>query len=164
MEEVMKQRLTSRNLWRRALFMLLFVLVYGIAEAVVAVVVVVQFFFVLISGRANENLLVFGNNLSTYFRQILQFQTFNSEFLPYPFGDWPDEGLGSDLWLEEVPAEHAEAVAPVAGSETTAQGDGGSRVAEGGPIDRAPTDGGGSEPEEDSPAGSSDPEERDPKA
>ncbi len=123
-----------------------------------------QFFFVLISGRANENLLVFGNNLSTYFRQILQFQTFNSEFLPYPFGDWPDEGLGSDLWLKEVPAEHAEAVAPVAGSETTAQGDGEGGPVEGGPIDRAPTDGGGSEPEEDSPAGSSDPEERDPKA
>ncbi len=147
MEEVMKQRLTSRNLWRRVLYMLLFVLAYGIAEAVVAVVVVVQFFFILISGRANENLLVFGNNLSTYVRQILQFQTFNSEYLAYPFGDWPDEGLGSELWLEEGTAEESEAAPPVAGSEPSDEAEPDSGVAERGPIE------GSADPEEPDPRG-----------
>jgi hypothetical protein len=122
MEEVMKQRLTSRNLWTRALYMLFFVLAYGIAEAVVTVVVIVQFFFALISGRANENLLVFGNNLSTYVRQILQFQTFNSEYLAYPFGDWPDEGLGSDVWLEEAPVGEEQTTAPVVVPDTADPG------------------------------------------
>ncbi len=140
MEEVMKQRLTSRNLWRRALYMLFFVLAYGIAEAVVAVVVVVQFLFVLISGRANENLLVFGNNLSTYVREILQFQTFNSEYLAYPFGDWPDEGLGSEDWLRETTAGAEEtaaaAVAPAAASAGgTSPVDAGSGTSDSGPIE-----------------------------
>jgi hypothetical protein len=154
MEEVMKQRLTSRNLWTRALYMLFFVLAYGIAEAVVAVVVIVQFIFLLISGRANENLLVFGNNLSTYVRQILQFQTFNSEHLAYPFGDWPDEGLGSAVWLEETLVRDEEITAPVAAPDTTEPG-----RTDDGPMDTASAD-----PAGDSEEGSSEPQERDPKA
>jgi Domain of unknown function (DUF4389) len=70
--------------------MLLFTVIYGIAEIVIAAVVLFQLLSVLFSGRTNERLLDLGQNLSTYVYQILCFLSFNSDERPYPFGDWPD--------------------------------------------------------------------------
>jgi hypothetical protein len=69
---------------------LLFTIIYGIAEIVVAAVVLFQLLSVLFNGSTNERLLNLGQNLSTYVYQILLFLTFNSDERPYPFGDWPD--------------------------------------------------------------------------
>ena len=99
MEEEMKQRLTSRNIWSRALYMVLFAIAYTFAETIVAFLVVLQFLAILFTGSAIEPLLRFGTNLSSYVYQILQFQTFNTEIHPFPFSDWPDEDAGGDRWL-----------------------------------------------------------------
>lgn len=79
----------SRSIWKRALFMLLFAIIYSIVEIVVFFVAVFQFFCVLITGRANGRVLELGQGLSTYVYEILSFETFNSERLPFPFGEWP---------------------------------------------------------------------------
>jgi hypothetical protein len=105
MEDAIKQRLTNRDLWLRALFMVLFAIAYSIAELVITIVVVLQFFVVLFAGRANENLLALGNNLSTYVYQILQFETFNTETRPYPFQSWPSAEPGENRWTGEPPSE-----------------------------------------------------------
>jgi len=73
----------------RALFVLLFALLYLVAEAVVLAVVVLQFGFVLITGARNPNLLAFSANLSEYLYRILRFVMFNSDEKPFPFADWP---------------------------------------------------------------------------
>lgn len=80
----------GRSIWMRALYMLLFVIIYSIAEILVAVVAVFQFLCVLITGSRNWQVLDFGQSLSTYVYEILLFETFNSERLPFPFADWPD--------------------------------------------------------------------------
>ena len=90
MEDEIKQNLRNRATWLRALFMLLFVVIYSIAEIVIAAVVLFQVFSVLFTGGTNERLLILGQNLSTYVYQIMLFLTFNSDEHPYPFGDWPD--------------------------------------------------------------------------
>ncbi len=100
MEEEMRQRLTSRDIWKRAFYMVLFAIAYGIAETIIFFLVVFQFFVILLTRSANEPLLAFGTNLSMYVYQILQFQTFNTETRPFPFSDWPDEDAGGDPWLE----------------------------------------------------------------
>jgi hypothetical protein len=82
----------GRTIWMRALFMLLFAVVYSIAEIVIAFVAVFQFFCVLITGRRNARVLELGRGLSSYIYEILLFETFNSERLPFPFGDWPAAG------------------------------------------------------------------------
>jgi len=79
----------GRSIWKRALFMLLFAVVYSIAEIVVVVVAVFQFFCVLITGARNRQVLDLGQDLSTYVYEILLFETFNTERLPFPFADWP---------------------------------------------------------------------------
>ena len=90
MDEETKQHLRNRTTWWRALYMLLFIVFYGVAEIVIAVVVLFQLLSVLFTGDTNWRLLTLGQNLGTYVYQILLFLTFNSDEKPYPFGDWPD--------------------------------------------------------------------------
>ena len=120
MDEAMKDRLTSRDLWMRALFMILFVVAYAIAELLVTVTVIVQFVIILFTGSANELLIRFGNNLSTYVYQIIRFETFNTEERPFPFSDWPDEALEGNCWLRE-PAPAAAPTTPPAGPAAAAE-------------------------------------------
>jgi hypothetical protein len=90
MEDEIKQHLRNRTTWSRALYMLLFAVFYGVAEIVIAAVVLFQLLSMLFTGDTNWRLLTLGQNLSTYVYQILLFLTFNSDEKPYPFGDWPD--------------------------------------------------------------------------
>lgn len=81
---------SNHSIWSRCLYMLLFAFFLWVAKFVVGAVVVVQFFFVLFTGAANDRLLVLGQSLSTYHYQVWRFLTFNSEQHPYPIGDWPE--------------------------------------------------------------------------
>ncbi len=90
MNDEIKQKILDKNTWLRGLYMLLFVLISGVARFVIAVVVLFQFFSVLFTGNTNAQLLTLGQNLSTYIYQITLFLTFNSEWRPFPFGSWPD--------------------------------------------------------------------------
>ncbi len=109
MEEETKKRLTSRDIWIRALYMVFFAIAYSIAELIISLLVFFQFFTILFTSHANEPLLRFSNNLSTFVYQILQFVTFNTETQPFPFSSWPDDDLQDNRWLEK------EASAPVDG-------------------------------------------------
>lgn len=90
MNDEIKQKILDKNTWLRGLYMLLFILIAGVARFVIAVVVLFQFFSVLFTGNTNSQLLTLGQNLSSYIYQITLFLTFNSEWRPFPFGDWPD--------------------------------------------------------------------------
>lgn len=79
----------SSGIWRRLLFMLLFGFLYGISRVVVCAVVVVQFICIVFTSKANDDLLTFGQSLSTYTYQILHYLTFNSEERPFPIAEWP---------------------------------------------------------------------------
>ena len=96
MDQELKQRLTARDVWIRGLYMLLFAFIYGVADLVVAAVVVIQFLIRLLTGDLNEHLLGFGRSLSRYIYQVLLFLTFNTEQKPFPFDEWPSRD-------EEVP-------------------------------------------------------------
>lgn len=104
MEAATKQRLTSQDIWTRALFMVLFFIAYLIARFIITVLAVFQFLTVLITRQANQPLLRLGNNLSQYVYQIFRFLTFNSEDHPFPFGAWPDDEPGDSRWVsDELP-------------------------------------------------------------
>ena len=84
-----KQNRASPSIWIRGLYMILFFVLYEIAEVVIGAVVVVQFLVVLATGSRNPRLLKFGRQLSAYAYQVFLFQTFNTEVKPFPFSDWP---------------------------------------------------------------------------
>jgi hypothetical protein len=108
MEEFMssdlKENVSNTNTWGRALFMILFGIIYSVAEVVLVAVIVIQFFFVLFTTEKNDRLLVFGKELSTFIYQVFLYQTFNTEEKPFPFADWP-KGAG----LPEIAASEDEA-------------------------------------------------------
>lgn len=139
MTDQVRHHLTSPNIWTRFLYMILFAIAYSIAEFIIVCIVIFQFFAALITGRVNEPLLKFANNLTSYVYQVFQFQTFNSEEKPFPFADWPDESLAENVWLQDpesvdesvsTPAEPPAPPAPPAPVEPpapTEQSDSGSK-------------------------------------
>ncbi len=89
MNPELKDNLRKRQTWLRGLYMLLFIVIFHIAEFLVGAVVLLQFLFTLVTGETNARLLRFGQSLSEYVYQILRFLSFNTEDMPYPFSDWP---------------------------------------------------------------------------
>lgn len=94
MDQEIKASLTASESWVRGLYMLLFAVIYWVAETVLAAVAIIQFIFLLIAHGPNERLQEFGDDLSVYFYQIIQFLTFNTEEKPFPFKPWPYGGDG----------------------------------------------------------------------
>ncbi|MGD8354025.1 MAG: DUF4389 domain-containing protein [Pseudomonadota bacterium] len=83
------ENLTNGQTWLRGIFMLLFALIYSVAEVVVFFVILLQFFFVLFAGHQNIRLREFGDSLSIFVYQIISYWTYNSEERPFPFAQWP---------------------------------------------------------------------------
>ncbi|QXG36098.1 DUF4389 domain-containing protein [Pseudomonas viridiflava] len=73
----------------RILWMLLFVIVWQVAEVVLAGVVIVQLGYRLIYGAPSGSLMNFGDSVSQFLAQIGRFGTFHSDQKPWPFADWP---------------------------------------------------------------------------
>jgi nucleoside permease NupC len=79
----------KRNIWVRALFMLLMALAFHVAATVLGFVAVIQFLLMLLNGTPNVRLVTFGRSLGNYLRQIVNFLTFATEEMPFPFSEWP---------------------------------------------------------------------------
>jgi len=84
-----KDREQQKTRWLRGLFMLLFLIVYEIAQLLLVATAVVQFLFSVITGKSNYNLRNFGSSLGQYARQIIDYVTYNSAVRPFPFTEWP---------------------------------------------------------------------------
>lgn len=79
----------KRNIWLRALFMLLMACLLHLSGTVLFVVTVIQFVIVLVGDTPNARLVSFGRSLGNYLRQIVNFLTFATEEVPFPFSEWP---------------------------------------------------------------------------
>jgi len=89
-EEELKQHVKARSTWLRLFFMLVVTFLYGVSRIVVGAVVVIQFFWVLFTGKTNHNLDSLGQSLATYTYQAIYYLTFNTEERPFPFdAPWP---------------------------------------------------------------------------
>lgn len=73
----------------RILWMVLFVVIWQLAELLLAGVVLVQLGYRLIYGAPSGSLMNFGDSLSQFLAQIGRFGTFHSDQKPWPFADWP---------------------------------------------------------------------------
>lgn len=91
MDEQLKSNLTSSKHWVRFLYMILFAFFLYIASFFMIILVAVQFVFALLTGAENTKLRVFGRELTLYIHQTLMFLTYNTDFKPFPFADWPGE-------------------------------------------------------------------------
>lgn len=89
MNEHVKADTDSRRLWMRALFMFLMLLAYQVSVTLLFILALIQFLIVLLNDAPNARLMSFGRSVGSYLKQIVQFLTFDSEAVPFPFSDWP---------------------------------------------------------------------------
>ena len=89
MDEKLKENIKRQSTWARGVYMILFAVIYSIAEIVVIFITIFQFLLKLFTGNVNERLLSFSQRLSTFIYNIMLFFMFNSEEKPYPFSAWP---------------------------------------------------------------------------
>ena len=80
---------SERSLWMRLLLMIVMGVAYYVSGILLFVVAVTQFFFALLSGKPSPHLLAFSRSLGLYYQQNVQFLTFLSEEVPFPFNPWP---------------------------------------------------------------------------
>ena len=86
----LEKNVKQKSTWVRLFFMIVLGFLYGVSRVVIAAVVVIQFFYVLLSGETNAQLKTFGHSLAIYTYQIIEFLTFNTDDKPFPFeGRWP---------------------------------------------------------------------------
>ena len=90
MNEEIKQRLQTKEIWQRGLFMLFFMFIYGFSNSLIIGITFFQFATLIVTGKTNEFLLGFSQSLGVYIYQIINFLTFNSEQRPFPFSSWPN--------------------------------------------------------------------------
>jgi hypothetical protein len=93
MNPELKQRLTARETWLRGLFIVIFAVIYSVAEVVLVAVVAFQFLATLFAGETNARLRAFALSLAAFIYQIVAYVTFNSDEKPFPFGPWPASEL-----------------------------------------------------------------------
>ncbi len=108
MSDTLKDHVREGKTWMRALYMLLFAIIYSVAEVVIGFVVLLQFLTLLFTGASNERLLKLGQSLSTYVYQIMLFLTFNTETHPYPYGAWPKGAPPVDRRRKKIAAEEGD--------------------------------------------------------
>ncbi len=78
----------KRSLWSRLLLMILVAIAYSLSGTVLFIVAIIQIGFALFTDAPNPHLISFSRSLGLYFQQIVNFQTFVTEGLPFPFSDW----------------------------------------------------------------------------
>lgn len=83
------QGVERESILLRILWMVIFAIVWQLAEILLGAVVLLQLGYRLFYGAPNAGLLGFGDSLSQYLAQIGRFGTFNSDEKPWPFADWP---------------------------------------------------------------------------
>ncbi|HEX6930491.1 MAG TPA: DUF4389 domain-containing protein, partial [Gammaproteobacteria bacterium] len=90
-KDELKENIKAQDTWLRLVFIIIYGAILWVTSIVLAFVVVFQFLSVLFTRETQKNLLEFGASLSEYLREIVAYLTFNSEYKPFPFGDWPGD-------------------------------------------------------------------------
>ncbi|AVH37820.1 DUF4389 domain-containing protein [Pseudomonas monteilii] len=100
------ERAQRESIILRVLWMLVFLVVWQLAELLLGGLVLVQLIYRLVYGAPSASLMNFGDSLSQFLAQIGRFGSFHSDQKPWPFSDWPAPRA------PEGEAAHAVAPAP----------------------------------------------------
>ncbi len=82
-----EENIKSQATWLRLLYMVVYCVIGTVVTAVLSVVVVLGFFWVLFTGDKNSQLQEAGQVIAAYLYEIVRYLTFNTEDKPFPFGD-----------------------------------------------------------------------------
>jgi len=81
---------TTRDVWMRGLFMLLFMIGFAVGVWLLNLLAIVQFVWLLAAREPNHFIARFGNSLSIWLAEIGRFLTCATDDKPFPWQSWPD--------------------------------------------------------------------------
>ena len=85
-----EENLKSGATWTRGLFMFISGVFASVAFFAGSVIVVLGFFWVLITGEVNQQIREVGQSIAAYLYNIARYLTFNTDEKPFPLGGaWP---------------------------------------------------------------------------
>jgi len=74
-------------IWMRLLYMIIFAVLFGVSETILALGAILQFGFLLFTRKRNEKIAEFGVTLSDWMRDVARFQTAVTEKKPFPWSE-----------------------------------------------------------------------------
>ena len=86
----MEENLRNRSTWKRFLFMIIVAVLFWLGVIAGVIVILLQFLWVLFTGRTKKEFSAVGRQLAEYSREIVLYMSFNTDERPFPFDrDWP---------------------------------------------------------------------------
>ena len=79
---------TTRDVWMRGLFMLLFIMGFAVGTWLLNLLAIVQFVWLLISREPNQFIAGFGNSVAIWLAEIARFLTCATDDKPFPWRPW----------------------------------------------------------------------------
>lgn len=76
------------GVWMRGAQMLLFAVLFSVAETVLFVLALMQFGWMLFARERNSAIAEFGHSLGGWLAQVADFQSGASDDKPFPFRSW----------------------------------------------------------------------------
>ena len=76
------------SIWQRGLFMFVVLCLFGLGQSLLGAAALVQFFWMLFSGKRNDPLAEFGAGLSHWLAKAARFLTAASDEKPFPWTPW----------------------------------------------------------------------------
>ena len=76
--------------WARLIPMLVLIICFGLAEAALYIVAIIQFIWAAVNEEPNEQLTEFGASLSVWMAQDAKYLSYVSEEKPFPWAKWPE--------------------------------------------------------------------------
>lgn len=77
------------NVWGRGLVMVVFAVLFNLAQTVLLFCAAAQFLWLLIDTKRNERLAEFGESLGRWLEAVARFQTGATDDRPFPWDRWP---------------------------------------------------------------------------
>lgn len=86
----LEEHLRNRSTWKRFLFMIVVAVLFWLGVIVGLMVILLQFLWVLFTGRTKKEFSAVGRQLAEYSKEIVLYLSFNTDERPFPFDrDWP---------------------------------------------------------------------------
>jgi len=86
----LEENLRNRSTWKRFLFMIVVAVLFWLGVLVGIIVILLQFFWVLFTGKTKKEFSAVGRQLAAYSHEIVLYMSFNTDERPFPFDrDWP---------------------------------------------------------------------------
>jgi hypothetical protein len=79
---------TTRDVWMRGLFMLLFIIGFTVGQWLLNLLAVVQFLWLLFAREHNQFIAGIGNSLANWLAEVARFLTCGTEDKPFPWRPW----------------------------------------------------------------------------